>query len=374
MKRLVAVCMVWASLATVLVAETEVVNGVTWNYQIVQGEAVISAPAIPETTQGAITIPECLGGLPVTAIEHNAFTGCRALNTINLPSTVKSIGDRVFFGCEALESVTLPEGVTALGEEVFKDCPRLTTLHLPASVSNLDPTTFAHSAITTLTIDERNPHYRLIAPFICSKDGTQWFGIWGSPTTLRTPPCVTTIAAATLSETSVTSISLSASVTAIATGAFGNCATLQSIHVDDANPMYASKNGLLLSKDGKTLLAIPGGLKIARIPDGVTTIGSRVSWGDSEQRSVLVPKSVTTICAFAFCAQHNPALLFEGAPPTIHEQGLGFPWLWYCDEMAHAWERQMAEGKLNHPAFKIGDNNNDGKADWNDWLDEHSNK
>ena len=374
MKRLVAVCMIWASLATVLVAETEVVNGVAWNYQIVNGEAVISKFAIPETTQDAITIPECLGGLPVTAIEHNAFTGCRVLKTIDLPSTVKSIGDRVFFGCEALESVTLPEGVTALGEEVFKDCPRLTTLHLPASISNLDPTTFARSAITTLTIDERNPHYRLIAPFICSKDGTQWLGIWGSPTTLRTPPCVTAIAAATLSEHSVTSISLSASVTAIATGAFGNCATLLSIHVDDANPVYASKNGLLLSKDGKTLLAIPGGLKIAHIPDGVTTIGSRVSWGDSEQRTVLVPKSVTTIRAFAFCARLSPDLLFEGEPPTIHEQSLYFPWLWYCDEMENAWERQILEGKLHHHAFKIGDLNKDGKSDWNDWLDEHSNK
>ena len=41
--------------------------------------------------------------------------------------------------------------------------------------------------------------------------------------------------------------------------------------------------------------------------------------------------------------------------------------------MANAWERQMVEGKLNHPSFKIGDNNKDGKADWNDWLDEHSN-
>lgn len=53
-------------------AETETVNGITWNYTIIDGKAQIgkgsSYRVISSDTVGAITIPSMLGKCPVTSI------------------------------------------------------------------------------------------------------------------------------------------------------------------------------------------------------------------------------------------------------------------------------------------------------------------
>ena len=64
------------------------------------------------------------------------------------------------------------------------------------------------------------------------------------------------------------------------------------------NPMYKSVNGLLLSKDGQTLISgINGNVTI---PDGITSIGSYASSNCSGLTSVTIPDSVTSIGSYAF--------------------------------------------------------------------------
>jgi len=48
---------------------------------------------------------------------------------------------------------------------------------------------------------------------------------------------------------------------------------LEEVHIDSNNPYFSSIDGLLLSKDGKALLRIPGGRKNINVPEGVTVVG-----------------------------------------------------------------------------------------------------
>ena len=66
-----------------LQAERETVDGITWNYQVTNGEAIpyrtdVGVTAVPKDTEGAITIPRTLGGYPVTSIGYCAFYKCQS--------------------------------------------------------------------------------------------------------------------------------------------------------------------------------------------------------------------------------------------------------------------------------------------------------
>lgn len=50
------------------------------------------------------------------------------VKTIQLPMSLKSIGDYAFSGCSRLESIVIPGGVEKIGKMAFGDCPRLKTI------------------------------------------------------------------------------------------------------------------------------------------------------------------------------------------------------------------------------------------------------
>jgi hypothetical protein len=75
--------------------------------------------------------------------------------------------------------------------------------------------------------------------------------------------------------------------------------------VSAENQEYKDIDGVLFTKDGKTLLCYPEGGKSAyTIPEGVAVIGENAFWSCANLTSVTIPASVTTIGenAFRFCA------------------------------------------------------------------------
>ena len=75
--------------------------------------------------------------------------------------------------------------------------------------------------------------------------------------------------------TAITTITIPASVTSVADDAFGGLPNLCSIEVDPANPYFTSLDGVLFSKDGKTLIRYPRAKSgDYAIPNGVTGIAS----------------------------------------------------------------------------------------------------
>lgn len=66
-------------------------------------------------------------------IEEMAFWHCTSLTGLTLPSTLKSIGSEAFADCFALTELTIPAGVTEIGDGAFAGCTGLKTVTIPAA-------------------------------------------------------------------------------------------------------------------------------------------------------------------------------------------------------------------------------------------------
>lgn len=77
-----------------------------------------------------VVIPEQLDGMPVTAVEEGAFSGCAASQVI-FPPTTRDIAPGAFRDC-AVQSVTLFDSIHSVSDSSFENCPGLKTLHINA--------------------------------------------------------------------------------------------------------------------------------------------------------------------------------------------------------------------------------------------------
>ena len=79
-----------------------------------------------EGASGEIIIPEVYNNLPVKKIEGNAFSECKNITGVVIPSTVEIIDGGAFKGCSSLEKLEIPSTVTVFGDDLFTDCSSLT--------------------------------------------------------------------------------------------------------------------------------------------------------------------------------------------------------------------------------------------------------
>ena len=102
---------------------------------------------------------------------------------------------------------------------------------------------------------------------------------------------------------SITQVDIGNTITSIDNETFNGCSGLMLFIVSDDNTNYKSVNGLLLSKDGKTLIAGVNG--DVTIPSGVTTIGDYAFYDYSGLTSVEIPNGVTNIGNGVFSACYS---------------------------------------------------------------------
>jgi len=79
----------------------------------------------------------------ITSLAANSFNGCSKLEVVELPSTLRTIGNNAFDGCKSLAIITIPYGVESIGREAFKGCKLLTELDIPGSVCAIDSKAFS---------------------------------------------------------------------------------------------------------------------------------------------------------------------------------------------------------------------------------------
>lgn len=77
------------------------------------------------------------------ALPASTFERCTALDSVELPSTLASVGERAFAGCERLFSIELPYAVREIGVGAFEGCSLLWSIDLPKGIETIRLGTFA---------------------------------------------------------------------------------------------------------------------------------------------------------------------------------------------------------------------------------------
>lgn len=79
----------------------------------------------------------------VTSIGWRAFESCSSLTNVNIPSSVTEIRESTFLGCSSLTSVNIPSSVTKIGELAFNKCSSLTSVNIPLRVTSIEESAFS---------------------------------------------------------------------------------------------------------------------------------------------------------------------------------------------------------------------------------------
>ena len=101
-------------------------NG-TFYYKISDGDIIITGYSGEDEE---LKIPMKIDGMLVRRIEKKAFMGSRKLHMINLPDSIKVVGDWAFAYCRYLEEVTFPRRHMKSGIKPFLGDLRLKNIYL----------------------------------------------------------------------------------------------------------------------------------------------------------------------------------------------------------------------------------------------------
>ncbi|MBR3582810.1 MAG: leucine-rich repeat domain-containing protein [Kiritimatiellae bacterium] len=256
----------------------------------------LTSMAIPAsvTNIGEYAFCRCSGltnatiGNGVTRIGRDAFSGCSGLTSVTIGNNVTSIGYEAFSGCSSLTSVTIPDSVTSIWNAAFKGCSGLTSVTILGNVTN-DTSPFINCTnLTTLVLGEE-----------MTKVGNRMFYACSGLMSVTIPNNVTSIGNSAFENCSnLTSMAIGNGVTNIGTHVFSGCNSLESFSVASDNPAFKSVDGLLLTKDGKTLLYGVNGDVV--IPDGVTELSTYAFNNYGELTSIVIPNSVIRFPTEAF--------------------------------------------------------------------------
>ena len=197
----------------------------------------------------------------ITTIGDDAFSYNTSLTSIKIPNTVTSIGKRAFQGCTNLTSIEIPDTVTYIGDYCFSGCNRLQKIKLSKKIQTINQ--------------------RLLQG--CS-----------SLTEIEIPKGVKSIGYAAFSSCSkLTTITLPASLTSLSGAAIARLNRLTEIKIADGNNSFKFENGILLSKDGKTMYMALLTLTEINVPNGVVSIVGDTLSGSSATK-IILPDTVSS--------------------------------------------------------------------------------
>lgn len=175
----------------------------------------------------------------ITAINPKAFADAKSLKGITIPAGIETIGDFAFEGCDSLTSIVFPGNVVSIGQGVFFKCPVISDVSIGSDWKSIDFTMFRWSK-------------------------------------------------------NLTKINIPAKIEKIQ--GLKSLKSLTAIAVDPNNENFAAYDGILYSKDGKTLYACPrayaGEIKIHEGTEKVT-IGALIDC--VEVTSIDFPTSLQTL-------------------------------------------------------------------------------
>lgn len=226
---------------------------------------------------------------PVTGIENGAFYYCDNITTLELPSTIVSIGGSAFEHCDNLTSIVLPSGLVEIGENAFRECTSLSSIEIPSGVTEIGAYAFMScSQLKSVTLHEGLSRICEHAFYTC-----------GQLEDIVLPSSLREIQPFAFQYCfALTHIEIPSGTTTITSNPFVGCTSLTSLSVESGNTVYESPdNRYIIEKATKRLIAVNNE---ALIPTDVTIIGKYVFSERDDLESIVIPQNVTRIEEGAF--------------------------------------------------------------------------
>lgn len=156
----------------------------------------------------------------VTSIGNHAFYGCNGLTSVEFPSNLSSIGDWAFSNCSGLTSVDLPSSITKMGECVFYWCKNLSSVKLPSEITAISNSAFG-GCISLKNIE---------LPAGITSIGDNAFTGCSNLQNINLPSGINTIGSGAFWDCSnLTNVILPSALTSIGNIAFVNCSNLANV-------------------------------------------------------------------------------------------------------------------------------------------------
>ena len=269
----------------------------------------------------------------ITHIGYQAFQECKSLASINIPEGVRSIDPFAFDGCSSLKRITIPTSIYEIREWTFRGCTSLDSLTIPSNILYINYEAFKNCiGLKSLEFKQGLRELRMgafdgcinlkniILPNSLTTIGSAFTGC-SNLVSVEIPSSVTNIEGHAFANCSkLSSISIPFSVQSIGSGFCFGCSNLSQILVDEDNPNYCSIDGVLFSKDEKTLIQYAGGkLGAYIIPQGVTRVEEEAFREMTNLTFLVIPSSITNIgqTAFIDCSQLEIVECYAEVPPQI---------------------------------------------------------
>ncbi|MBQ8293385.1 MAG: leucine-rich repeat protein [Bacilli bacterium] len=315
----------------------------------------ISKNALTNNKIQSVIIPD-----GVKKIDHGAFSGCTSLKSIEIPNSVTSIGVWAFSGCTMLQNVTFPNKLENIEWSIFNNCEQLlnvyfsgtiedwckyyfsdntsnpmyyakhfyilnnedkyekvTSIKIPEGITKINPMQFyGFQDVTTIEIpssvrrisNESFIKCTNLKEFIVDQDNEYFESIDGN---LYDNTTLIAYAAGKLDENYVMPLHISE----IEDYAFEYCTYLknitlspqmnetingsyfENIYVNENSPYLTSIDGVLFTKDGKTLVSYPSAREGTKyvVPDGTKEISWLAFRLGNKNLEITIPKSVVEI-------------------------------------------------------------------------------
>ena len=232
----------------------------------------------------SITIPNS-----VTTIGDMAFYGCNNLISVKMGKNVSSIGDKAFSNCTSLNSISLPKKLESIGKGAFSSdywvdsygyigCP-ITSINIPGTVKTIGDEAFSYCrdlALVSFEVDEDgNSNLTSIGDYAFREC---------SFTSIAIPNTLTTIGkGAFIGNGKLTTATLGDAVKEIGDEAFERCDALTSIIIPDG-----------VTSIGKQAFRWCYKLSSVRISTSLTSMGE-LAFEGCPLKSIELPDAFTTI-------------------------------------------------------------------------------
>lgn len=191
------------------------------------------------TTLKEVILPEGL-----ISIEEAAFANCTALEKLNVPSTVNTLGRWILENTK-VTSFTIPQGVTEIPASCFYGSA-ITTINIPPSVKTIGNWAFQDAKLTEVVIPSSVTSIGKWA-FGCNNDNPTLQSVIIEANITEIPKCCFYL------QTKLTSLSLPEGITAIGDDAFCGC-KISSLTLPSSLKTIGAR---AFSNNGITQLTIP---------------------------------------------------------------------------------------------------------------------